>query len=70
MIQLTRLNGTVLWLNPLLVETIEATPDSVVTLTNGHKYIVCEDEHVIRHAMTEFYRAIGLVRGALHEGEE
>lgn len=29
-------------LNPDLVLTVEATPDTVVTLTNGHKIVVVE----------------------------
>ena len=42
MIQLTRLSGSVLALNPDLMERAEATPDSVVTLVNGSKYVVRE----------------------------
>ena len=30
------------FLNPDLIQTIEATPDTVVTLTNSHKVIVLE----------------------------
>jgi flagellar protein FlbD len=29
-------------LNPDLILTVEATPDTVVTLTNGHKIVVVE----------------------------
>lgn len=42
MIRLTRLNGKQFWLNAEMIETVEETPDVVVTLTNGHKYIVSE----------------------------
>ena len=42
MISLTRLNGITFWLNAELIETVEATPDVVVTLTNGRKYVVRE----------------------------
>ena len=42
MIQLTRLSGSVLALNPDLMERAEATPDTVVTLVNGSKYVVRE----------------------------
>jgi flagellar protein FlbD len=41
-ISLTRLNGITFWLNAELIETVEATPDVVVTLTNGRKYVVRE----------------------------
>lgn len=42
MIQLTRLNGPVFALNPDLIERAEATPDTIVTLVNGSKYVVRE----------------------------
>ena len=42
MILLTRLNGPVFALNPDLVERADATPDTVVTLVDGTKYIVTE----------------------------
>lgn len=42
MIKLTRLNGKQFWLNAELIETVEETPDVVVTLTNSHKYVVLE----------------------------
>jgi len=42
MITLTRLSGSVFVLNSDLIERIDATPDSVVTLLDGKKYVVCE----------------------------
>lgn len=42
MIQLTRLNSEVFALNTDLIERIEATPDTVVTLIDGTKYIVAD----------------------------
>lgn len=42
-ITLTRLNGSSFVLNALLIETVEATPDTVITLTNGKKFMVQED---------------------------
>jgi flagellar protein FlbD len=41
-LQLTRLNGPVFALNPDLIERAEATPDTVVTLVNGSKYVIRE----------------------------
>jgi flagellar protein FlbD len=41
-LQLTRLSGPVFALNPDLIERVEATPDTVVTLVNGSKYVVRE----------------------------
>jgi flagellar protein FlbD len=42
MIKLTKLNGAQFILNAELIETIEATPDTVVTLINGRKMMVKE----------------------------
>jgi flagellar protein FlbD len=41
-LQLTRLSGPVFALNPDLIERAEATPDTVVTLVNGSKYVIRE----------------------------
>jgi len=35
MIQLTRIDGTTFYLNPDLIEIVEATHDTYITLTNG-----------------------------------
>jgi flagellar protein FlbD len=42
MIELTRLKGAKFALNSEQIETVEETPDTVITLLNGHKYIVLE----------------------------
>ena len=42
MIYVTRINNKEFAINPDLIETLEATPDTVITLTNDSKYIVKE----------------------------
>lgn len=42
MILLTRLNGPAFALNPDLIERADSTPDTVVTLVDGTKYVVGE----------------------------
>ena len=42
MILLTRLGGPVFALNPDLVERADCTPDTVITLVDGKKYLVAE----------------------------
>ena len=42
MILVTRLNGKRFALNPDLIERIEETPDTVVILIDGTKYLVTE----------------------------
>lgn len=49
MIELSRLNGDKFFINIELIETIEETPNTVIRLTNGNKYIVCESgEEIIK----------------------
>lgn len=56
MITLTRLSGSKFVLNADLIERIDATPDSVVTLIDGKKYVVAEAlEQIIDQIRT--YRA-------------
>lgn len=57
MIELTRIDGTVFFLNPDLIETVEATHDTHVSLTNGHRYVCREAPDVIVQRITEFRRA-------------
>ena len=40
MILLTRLNGEQIVINADLIERAEATPDTVLTLTSGTRYVV------------------------------
>ena len=42
MIVLTRLSGSVFALNSDLIERVDATPDTVITLVDGTKYVVSE----------------------------
>ncbi len=49
MIALKRLNGQEFVLNADLIETLEKTPDTVITLTSGKKIIVSNSlEEIVR----------------------
>ena len=50
MVTLTRLNGTPVVVNAEMIELLETTPDTIITLTNGKKILVQEpaDEVVER----------------------
>lgn len=58
MIQLTRINRVPLVLNSDLIEHVEATPDTVVSLTNGQKLVVLETVDEIVRRVIEFRRAV------------
>ncbi|HVN05713.1 MAG TPA: flagellar FlbD family protein [Bryobacteraceae bacterium] len=58
MIYVTRLNHTPVVLNAELIEHVETTPDTVISLTTGQKFMVLEStEEIIRRVMN-FRRAI------------
>ena len=54
MIRVTRLNHTPLILNSDLIEHMETTPDTVISLTNGQKYVVLEAADDIVEKVVEF----------------
>jgi flagellar protein FlbD len=52
MIHLTRLNGNPLVVNSDLIKYAEASPDTVLTLTNGEKIVVLEScEEVVQRTI-------------------
>lgn len=61
MITLTRLNGRPFQLNALYIETVEAFPDTTITLTNGRKYVVKESTEQVQNLVLEFYRNVQLL---------
>jgi len=58
MIRLTALNGRELVINALLVERIEAVPDTVITLTNGSAFVVREDVDTVIAEAVEYLRSL------------
>ncbi len=42
MVQVTRLNGKTFIINAEIIETVEETPDTVITMTDGKKFVVKE----------------------------
>ena len=55
MIEITKLNGTRILINPDLIEIIESTPDTVISLTTGRKIIVKESRQEIKN-LVKLYR--------------
>lgn len=58
MIAVSRLDGSSFFLNSELIETIEATPDTVLTLTSQKKLIVRETPQEIIERLIAFRRRI------------
>lgn len=62
MIELTKINGAPIVLNSDLIEYIEETPDTVITMTNGEKIVVQDRMVEIIEKVVRFRRVIsGLV---------
>jgi flagellar protein FlbD len=58
MIKITRLNRIPLILNSDLIEHIEATPDTVITLISGQKYVVLETTEEIVERIVRFRQSL------------
>jgi flagellar protein FlbD len=58
MIRITRLNHTPLILNSDLIEHIEMTPDTVIALTSGQKYMVLETTEEIIERVISFRQSL------------
>jgi flagellar protein FlbD len=58
MITVTRLNRTPLIVNSDLIEHMDATPDTVITLTSGQKYMVLETTEEIVQKVISFRRSL------------
>ncbi|HOB42667.1 MAG: flagellar FlbD family protein [Bacillota bacterium] len=58
MIKVTKLNGSPIHINAELIETIAATPDTVITLTNGTKLIVEESVEKVVDMIIRYHRLI------------
>ena len=55
MIEVTRLNGTKILINPDLIEFVEETPDTVISFTTGRKIIVKESRQEMKN-LVKLYR--------------
>jgi flagellar protein FlbD len=58
MIHVTRLNHSEVVLNSDLIEQIEATPDTVISLTNGERIMVRESPEEVIALVVAFRRSI------------
>ena len=54
MIEITKLNGVKMYINEDLIEIIEETPDTVITMTTGRKIIVKESRQEVRNLVKSY----------------
>ncbi|HOA91102.1 MAG: flagellar FlbD family protein [Bacillota bacterium] len=58
MLKLTKLDGKTFYLNSFWIETVEATPDTVITYAGGKKVIVKENTEEIIETIQALKRNI------------
>lgn len=58
MIPLTRPDGSTLLVNPDRIETVEETPDTVITLADGKKLLVREAAVVVANRFHSYQRSL------------
>ncbi len=58
MIEVTRINGSKVLINPDLIEIVEETPDTVVAFTTGRKLIVKESRQEIKNLVKSYRKEI------------
>ena len=58
MIEVTKINGVRVLVKPDLIELVEETPDTVLTLTTGKKIIVKESRQEIKNLVILYRKDI------------
>jgi flagellar protein FlbD len=66
MIRLTRLNRESFYLNPDLIQEMETTPDTVLTLSSGMRIVVQDTPKRVIDEIIEFKRRILEPQGLLN----
>jgi len=68
-IKLTRIDGSELTINANLIEVVEATPDTVVTLVTNKKFLVRESPEEITKMAVKHYKQAGGPRLIVNLGQ-
>ncbi|MDP3179836.1 MAG: flagellar FlbD family protein [Spirochaetaceae bacterium] len=59
MIELTHLTGKTYWLNPHQIESMEANPDTTLTMLSGNRIVVLEKPAEVIDLIVEYRMRIG-----------
>ena len=70
MIKVTRLNDSQLWVNGEMIEFVEATPDTVISLISHTKIVVKEPPEDVVEAVVEYRQRILHQRPQIIEREK
>jgi len=66
MILVTRLNGAPFAINADLIERVDVTPDTVLSLVDGRKYVVSESAQEVIDRVVAFRAAVLVMADQLH----
>ncbi len=69
MIRLHRIRGEEMFLNADLIESMEVTPDTVLTLIDGRKMVVSDPPDVVIDEIARFRARVLAVADDLRRGE-
>ena len=58
MIEVTKLNGTKVLVNPDLIELVEETPDTVIIFTTGRQIIIKESRQEVKNLVILYRKDI------------
>ena len=58
MIEVTKMNGRKVLVNPDLIELVEETPDTVVLFTTGRKIIIKESRQEVKNIVKSYRKDI------------
>lgn len=70
MISITRFNGSVLYLNADLIQSVEGTPDTVITLTNNVKIVVREKPERVIEKIITYHRLVHNPQFEINAGDQ
>jgi flagellar protein FlbD len=59
MVEVTRLDGKVYYVNPHQIEYVERNPDTTLIMTSGKRLVVREDYQTLYTRIVEYRRLIG-----------
>lgn len=60
MIEVTKINGSKVLINPDLMELVEETPDTVISFTTGRKIIVKESRQEVKNLVILYKKDISI----------
>lgn len=70
MIIVTRLNGPQFAVNPDLIQRIESTPDTIITLIDGTKYVIAESMAEVTDRIIDYRASVVARTMAMAEAED